>query len=464
MSNVSQWSTTAASNNSAPPDGAPEGMSPAAINDCIRENMAAVAKQYLDQKGTATTGGTTTAYTLTTSNAHAALADISLFAFQVNATNTGAATLAVDGLAAKSMNIDGAALAAGDIVTNEIVLAVYNPDNDVFDLFKSGLNKIDGAVIGGTTAAAGTFTNLTASTDLTLASGATVTAILDEDDMTSDSATALATQQSIKALVDNTVFNIGALTTSGTPVANDFARFVTAGAIEGRSYTEVKADLGLEIGTDVQAELSGAAITAATATTSDKILLQDADDLDNLKYDTVGDILALADPAGTVPISAATASGAANVDISLTGGYEEYILLIRKLTPATDGTVINIRTSTDGGSTFDSGAGNYSYCLGYYTTSAQGLRSNGDTRMALTYDHGSATGEEFSGELHISRPGDADYCQIYGKGGFATATNGESYHVFNGRRLTAADVDTIRFYADSGNISMEYELLGVAAP
>ena len=63
---------------------------------------------------------------------------------------------------------------------------------------------IDGTIIGGSSAAAGTFTNLTASTDLTLASGATVTAILDEDTLSSDSATALATQQSIKAYVDNT--------------------------------------------------------------------------------------------------------------------------------------------------------------------------------------------------------------------------------------------------------------------
>lgn len=40
---------------------------------------------------------------------------------------------------------------------------------------------------------------------LTLTSGATVTAILDEDNMASDSATALATQQSIKAYVDSQV-------------------------------------------------------------------------------------------------------------------------------------------------------------------------------------------------------------------------------------------------------------------
>lgn len=42
----------------------------------------------------------------------------------------------------------------------------------------------------------------TLSTSLTLASGATVTAILDEDNMASNSATAVATQQSIKAYID----------------------------------------------------------------------------------------------------------------------------------------------------------------------------------------------------------------------------------------------------------------------
>ena len=65
---------------------------------------------------------------------------------------------------------------------------------------------IDGTIIGANSAAAGTFaalegTTVTASTSLALASGATVTAILDEDDMSTNSATALATQQSIRAYV-----------------------------------------------------------------------------------------------------------------------------------------------------------------------------------------------------------------------------------------------------------------------
>jgi hypothetical protein len=61
----------------------------------------------------------------------------------------------------------------------------------------TGTINVDGAAtIGGAT---------TLSTSLALASGATVTAILDEDAMGTNSATALATQQSIKAYVDSQV-------------------------------------------------------------------------------------------------------------------------------------------------------------------------------------------------------------------------------------------------------------------
>jgi len=88
---------------------------------------------------------------------------------------------------------------------------------------------IDGTIIGANNAAAGTFaalegTTVTASTSLALASGATVTAILDEDDMSTNSATALATQQSIKAFVENTIsggsFGSG-ITSGGNITLND---------------------------------------------------------------------------------------------------------------------------------------------------------------------------------------------------------------------------------------------------
>jgi len=46
MSNISAWSSTAASNNSASPNGFPEGMLPSGVNDSCREIMAGVRSWY----------------------------------------------------------------------------------------------------------------------------------------------------------------------------------------------------------------------------------------------------------------------------------------------------------------------------------------------------------------------------------------------------------------------------------
>jgi hypothetical protein len=54
----------------------------------------------------------------------------------------------------------------------------------------------------------------------------------------------------------------GGVDTSGTPIVNDFARFVDADTIEGRSYAEVRSDLNVEDGADVT---DTANVTAAGA-------------------------------------------------------------------------------------------------------------------------------------------------------------------------------------------------------
>lgn len=75
MSKVSTWSTTAASNNSTPPDGAPEGWAPSKVNDTIREMMAQIRSyandaqwfEYGDGDGSATiTYASATSFTIPT--------------------------------------------------------------------------------------------------------------------------------------------------------------------------------------------------------------------------------------------------------------------------------------------------------------------------------------------------------------------------------------------------------------
>ena len=134
--------------------------------------------------------------------------------------------------------IDGPLTVNGEFVLNDLAVGTLNVDNLNFndnvissdsnaDILLSpggtGSVQASGIAIRGTTISAddstainineslivdGTATvsgALSSATSLVLATGATVTGIADEDDMTSNSATLLSTQQSIKAYVDSTV-------------------------------------------------------------------------------------------------------------------------------------------------------------------------------------------------------------------------------------------------------------------
>jgi hypothetical protein len=155
----------------------------------------------------------------------------------------------------------------------------------------------DNVVIGGTTAAAGSFTTVGATGNITsqgqvitdtineqtatsgvtvdgvllkdggvtLATGVAANAILDEDNMASDSPTALATQQSIKAYVDSQV----------TAQDLDFAGDTGTGAVDLDSQSFTVAGTANEIETSASGQTitiglpNAVTITSLTATTAD---------------------------------------------------------------------------------------------------------------------------------------------------------------------------------------------------
>ena len=125
-------------------------------------------------------GGTVDAVTLGTNSAvtEAQVDNLNLNGNAITSTNTNG-------------NIDLTPAGTGEVNISKVDVA-------------SG--EIDGTVIGGNSAAAITGTTVVANTSINIAGdGATVTGIKDEDNMASNSATKLATQQSIKAYVDSQV-------------------------------------------------------------------------------------------------------------------------------------------------------------------------------------------------------------------------------------------------------------------
>lgn len=92
MSEVNSWSTTASSNNSTPPDGWPENMSFANVNNSARENMAAIKRWRDDINGTLTSGGSSGAYTLTPNRTISAHASGLEFVWKANHTTAASSS------------------------------------------------------------------------------------------------------------------------------------------------------------------------------------------------------------------------------------------------------------------------------------------------------------------------------------------------------------------------------------
>lgn len=125
---VPLWSTTAASNATADPAvNWAEGQSPSSVNDSARAMMSSVAKWRNDLYGL-TTGGTSTAYTVTTNSTYASATDMSGAIFTIVPDNTSGAapTLAVDGLTARALNVStGVAIPTGALVAGTPYLVKY---------------------------------------------------------------------------------------------------------------------------------------------------------------------------------------------------------------------------------------------------------------------------------------------------------------------------------------------------
>lgn len=134
-----KWSQTANTNASADSTCTwAEGMAPSQVNDSARGNMAAIAKYRDDIAGAIATGGSSTAYTVTSYQVFDTLPHLGgqMVAFTPHTTNTGAAcTLNVDGLGAKPLrSTTNVELPAGTLIQGTPYIALYNNSDAAFYL------------------------------------------------------------------------------------------------------------------------------------------------------------------------------------------------------------------------------------------------------------------------------------------------------------------------------------------
>lgn len=138
------WSRTAADNATADAtvDWA-EGMAPSDVNDSARAMMASTAAFRDDIAGAIATGGTSTAYTVTSYQVFDSLAHLNgkVIAFTPHTTNGSTVTLNVDGLGAKPLrSAPSVELVAGTLVEGTPYTCMYDSSDAVFYLHNFYVN------------------------------------------------------------------------------------------------------------------------------------------------------------------------------------------------------------------------------------------------------------------------------------------------------------------------------------
>ena len=158
-----------------------------------------------------------------------------------------------------------------------------------------------------------------------------------------------------------------------------------------------------------------------------------------------------------VPISTVTASNVATVDFTgLDGTYEHYQIVITNAIPVTDGVYFYLRTSSDNGATFESGAGAYRFNVNVQTDAAQ--IELGPT--SLIGNNGAAE-NGWKGVINFFNPSGGTYSQfIWQYTSIDTTTNMQN--LSGAARAPNATVNALRFFFSSGNIaSGTFTLYGV---
>lgn len=150
-------------------------------------------------------------------------------------------------------------------------------------------------------------------------------------------------------------------------------------------------------------------------------------------------------------------AGESSYDIQLRAACE-YHVLINGLDFSNDNVGLHMRVSTDG-STFDSGAGNYSYDSSYATTStAAASGSSSATEMQIwsgAFFGNADAKEEFGGQFWILGANDSGvYTRVTGSGRTAIYSTGNEYNImFAGSRLAAQADVALRIYPSAGTFA-----------
>lgn len=251
-------------------------------------------------------------------------------------------------------------------------------------------------------------------------------------------------------------------------------------AAEGNEFTDAEKTklAGIEALADVTDEanvvsaLDGATLTSATVAATDKVLVQDADDADNLKTVTAQSIADLASGGGGggswVHLSTQTASASTSLNFEslITSTYDQYMIVIdRLLGSGTVGSHCYLNTSTDNGVSYANASGNYNTSANLFSfaapTTITTFQSVGSDDIELLGIVNMEAGSEVSGTIYLLNPLSTEDTWMY----WTLVEQEKTGYRIDGsaRRNNEAADNAFRIHTPAGNfVSGTVRLYGLA--
>lgn len=172
-------------------------------------------------------------------------------------------------------------------------------------------------------------------------------------------------------------------------------------------------------------------------------------------------------------ISSATASASASIEFTgLSSTYFKYMIVYEGVAPATDNVYMILRTSTNNGSSYDSGASDYAFGLmQVYIGNRVTFGDDTASYIPVASDNGiasenlgNASNENCCGYIEIFNPSASAYTHIIATAVFTDEASEGIHFQSGGYRKSAADVDAVQITMSSGNISTgTFKLYGLKA-
>jgi hypothetical protein len=153
----------------------------------------------------------------------------------------------------------------------------------------------------------------------------------------------------------------------------------------------------------------------------------------------------------------ASSSASLNFTNWYNAAYEEYVIELINILPATDLVALWMRMSTDGGATYDSGA-NYAWSAGVTRAGSMGPTGaeSGATKIQVGYDTNAsniAAHGGFTGTLRLYDPAStAHYKRVLGQTVNFNSFPAHLQSMVHGVYLSTTAVDAFQFLISSGNI------------